>query len=126
MKTFLLAICIVIFVSVLHAQNRKTVIYCSVSITGKVNYRDLAKLLPDSLRTGLLVDPRKDLHLRKLDHVLLYLVNTGWKLSAIQSDVGGNDIISTSNTYLLTKEIYLDAPARALFMENLFNIEKRK
>jgi len=126
MKAFFLTIFVLVFCFNICAQNRKTVIYCTVSITGKVNYGDLAKLLPDSLRTGILVDPRKDLHLRKLDHVLLYLINTGWKLSAIQADVGGNGIVSTSNSYILTKEIYLEPTARALFMENLLNSEKKK
>jgi hypothetical protein len=125
MKTFFFAICLFIFTSSLFAQNRKTVIYCMVNVTGRVNYGDLAKLLPDSLKT-LLVDPRKELKLRKLDHVLLYLINTGWKLSAEQPDVSGNDVVTSNNSYLLTKEIYLDPPARALFMQNLLNIEKKK
>ena len=125
MKTFFFTFCLVIFASVLYAQNQKTVIYCTVGITGLVHYGDLATLLPDSLKASLLVDPRKDLKLRKLDHVLLYMFNNGWKLVAIESNVTGGGMVTTDTNYLLTKEIYLDAPARALFMEHLLNSEKK-
>src|ERR1700761_7024626 len=112
MKTFFTIICLSFFTSLLFAQSQKTTIYCTVSISGRVDYGDLANLLPDSLKTTLIIDPRKDLNLKKVNHVLLYLMNKGWKLVAEQSDVSGNGIVTTTNYYVLTREIYLNPEAR--------------
>jgi hypothetical protein len=125
MKTLFFTICLFVFAGPLFAQNQKTVIYCTVGVTGIVRYGDLAKFLPDSLKTSILVDPRKDLNLRKLDHVLLYMFNNGWKLASIESNVTGGGMVTSDIYYFLTKEIYLDNAAHALFMQNLLNSEKR-
>jgi hypothetical protein len=125
MKTFLLASFLCILSFSLFAQSTKTVIYCSIDPIGRTYYGDLNKLLPDSLKTRVLVDVRKQFNLRDPDHVLLWMTMNGWKLISVQSNVTGGGMISTNYIYRLSKEIYLDPAARDIFMQNLLNSEKK-
>jgi hypothetical protein len=96
-----------------------------VDIAGQINYGDLAKLLPDSLKSIAIANPRKDYDLHNVNHVLLWMSLNGWKLISVESDVTGGGMVSTQINYYLSKEIYLDPPARALFMQNVLNSEKK-
>jgi len=112
------------------AQNQKITIFCSVDFNGNVNYntqdyatsnkrlsRILDQILPDSIRTKVLVDPKKEFHFKYGNETLLWLAQNDWK---IVSSLGGNN---GNSFWLLSREISLDAPARALFMEKLENLE---
>jgi len=125
MKILFLSVCLFVFASSLRAQNQKTFIYCTLDASGRTDYGDLNKLLPDSLKT-ILIDPRKDDNIRSLSHVLLFMGLNGWKLVSIDANVTGGGMVSSTSTYYLSKEIYLDAAAHALFMQNLLNNGKKK
>jgi len=68
----------------------------------------------------VLVDPKKLYHFKYGNETLLWLAQHDWK---IVSSLGGNN---GNNTWLLSREISLDAPARALFMKKLENLEIKK
>ena len=117
----LLSLC---FVSV--AQTQPTTIYCTISDVGKVNYGNLDKLLPDSIKTSLLVDPRKQFKFRNAENVLLWMSLHGWKLVSAEASVGGiGGNVSSSTFYLLSREINLDETARALLIQRLESIENK-
>ena len=112
------------------AQNQKTTIFCSVDFNGNVYYNThdyatsnktlshiLDEILPDSIKTKVLVDPKKEYHFKHGNETILWLAQNGWK---IVSSVGGNTV---NGFWLLSRGISLDAPARALFMERLENLE---
>ncbi len=124
MKTAALVIFLSILSCSLYAQTPKTVIYCSLDVIGRTNYGDLAKLLPDSLKQ-VLADPRKEFNLHDQDHVLLWMTNNGWKLVSVESNVTGGGMVTTGFIYFLSREVYLDPAARALFKQNLLNSEKK-
>jgi hypothetical protein len=125
MKTFFVALLMCFSAATLFAQTTKTAIYCTLDVSGQVNYGDLAKLLPDSLKSIALANPRKDYDLHNVNHVLLWMSLNGWKLISVESNVTGGGIVSTEINYYLSKEIYLDPATRALFMQNLLNSEKK-
>jgi hypothetical protein len=112
------------------AQKQKITIFCSVDFNGNVNYNTqdyatsnknlsniLEQTLPDSIKTKVLVDPKKEYHFKYGNETILWLAQNDWK---IVSSIGGNYGYSF---WLLSREISLDAPARALFMEKLENLE---
>jgi len=83
------------------AQNQKITIFCSVDFNGNVNYntqdyatsnkrlsRILDQILPDSIRTKVLVDPKKEFHFKYGNETLLWLAQNDWK---IVSSLGGNN-----------------------------------
>jgi len=115
------------------AQKQKITIFCSVDFNGNVNYNTqdyatrntklsniLDQTLPDSIKTKVLVDPKKLYHFKYGNETLLWLAQHDWK---IVSSLGGNN---GNNTWLLSREISVDAPTRALFMKKLENIEIKK
>ena len=113
------------------AQKQTVTIFCSVDYNGNVNYNTqdyattnkalafLDKLLPDSIKTKVLVDPKKEYHFKHGNETLLWMAQNGWKIVSTT----GNSYQTTS--WLLSREISLDAPARALFMEKLENLETK-
>jgi len=123
MKPLLFALLLCIGTSALFAQGQKTVIYSNITYQGKVDYGDLKKLLPDSLAAKLLIDPKKAYNLRQPDHVLLWMTTNGRKLVGTNSNVmSGSSFIG----YLMSKDIYLDSAAYALYVNDLMNIEVKK
>jgi hypothetical protein len=112
------------------AQKQKITIFCSVDFNGNVNYNTqdyatgnnklshiLDQILPDSIKTKVLVDPKKEFHFKYGNETLLWLAQNDWK---IVSSIGGD----TGNSFwLLSREISVDAATRALFMEKLENLE---
>jgi hypothetical protein len=117
MKTFFLISALACLTLSAVAQTPKTVVNCYVT-GGRVDYGHLAQLLPDSIKTTLLVDVHKLLNTYYNDLVLLWLQNHGWKLSV------GNPNPSDPY-YVLTKEIDLDDSARTLFLQKLENLNKK-
>src|ERR1700733_8445386 len=112
------------------AQKQKVTIFCSVDFNGNVNYNTqdyatrnsklsniLNQILPDSIKTKVLVDPKKLYHFKYGNETLLWMAQNGWK---IVSSIGGNN---GNSFWLLSREISLDAPARALFMQKLETLE---
>jgi len=105
-------------------------IFCTVDFNGNINYNTqdyatnnnklshiLDQILPDSIKTKVLIDPKKVYHFKYGNETLLWLAQNGWK---IVSSIGGNN---GNSFWLLSREIPLDAPARALFMQKLENLE---
>lgn len=111
------------------AQKQQITIFCSVDYSGNVYYNTqdlgatnkslafLDKLLPDSIKTKVLVDPKKMYKFKHGNETLLWLAQNSWKIISVVSNGGG------SGSWLLSREISLDAPARALFMQKLENLE---
>jgi len=115
------------------AQKQKITIFCSVDFNGNVNYNTqdyatsnkklsniLGQILPDSIKTKVLVDPKKEYHFKYGNETLLWLAQHDWK---IVSSLGGNN---GNNTWLLSREISVDAPTRELFVKKLENLEIKK
>ena len=108
------------------AQTQKTTIFCTVEAsTGKVYYylmyrskSALDNLLPDSVKVNVLVDPKKIYNFKNGDETTLWMAQQGWKLIEEIHDAG-------DYLYILSKEISLDAPAHALFMQKLENVEAK-
>ena len=119
MKPILLIAGLLCVTLISNAQSPNTVINCWIS-NGRVNYGNLAELLPDSIATNLLVDPRKKFNMRNFNKILLWLEQRGWKLMTVDISVSGfNGTAGSSSTYIMSKDIYLDDAARALFMQKL-------
>jgi hypothetical protein len=107
---------------VTYSQEPKTIINCWIA-NGRVNYGHLGELLPESVKNDILVDPRKDFNMRDGNIILLWLEQRGWKLSAVDNTTSGfNGNTSSTTTYVLSKEIYLDDAARDLFLRRLEEI----
>ncbi len=109
-----------------YSQAPRTIVNCSIT-NGHVNYGHLADLLPDSIKANLLIDPRKNFNMRDGNNILLWLEQKGWKLMAVDNPtngIGGN--VSSSSTYILSKELDLDDTARTLFLQKLENIENKR
>jgi len=112
------------------AQQQKITIFCSVDGNGNVMYNTqdyghtnkslayiLDETLPDSIKNKVLVDPKKLYHFKHGNETLLWMAQNDWKIISVIT-VGG-----WSSSWLLSREISLDAAARALFMQNLENLE---
>jgi len=104
--------------------HKKVTVYCTINWNGKIDYGDLQKLLPDSLNSKLLVDPKTLYGIKKQKHVILLMNTLGWKLASIVTDVTGGGNISSSSDYLMSKEIYLDQAAYTQYFNKLISIEK--
>jgi len=129
MKKLLLTLLLCVSSFVVFAQAHKRItVYCAISSNGKIDYGDLKKLLPDSINAKLLVDPRTQYGIKKTDHTLLLMSTYGWKIASVIADVsgGGRTFSSSSSEYLMSKDIYLSAPAYSLYFNNLINIETKK
>lgn len=121
MKTTILSFIFICLLSFSFAQTQKITIYCRIipSLgTCHVDYFSLPKLLPDSLKTTVLIDYRKKYSFKKTEDLLLLMNLDGWKLASIMFDNG-------SSHFFLSREISLDGPAYQLYTEKLKNIEKK-
>jgi hypothetical protein len=78
---FLLSILVTLGLSS-YSQTPMTIVNCYIR-DGRVNYGHLAELLPDSIKTDLLVDPRAVFNLRDGNNILLWLEQPGWKLDGV-------------------------------------------
>jgi len=126
MKKILFTLLLCVSSLLVFAQSHKRItVYCTISSNGKIDYGDLKKLLPDSTNAKLLVDPKTRYGIKKPDHTLLLMSTYGWKLASVITDVTGGAFTSSSTGYLMSKEIYLDAAAYALYLNKLINIEKK-
>jgi hypothetical protein len=113
----LLVLSVLVFVTLVsYGQTPNTVINCYVT-NGRVDYGNLAKLLPDSMQTSLLIDPRKKFNMKDASNVVLWFEMQGWKIVGVAAT-------SVYTTIWLTKGIYLDDTARALFLQKLENFQK--
>jgi len=121
MKKLLFTLLLSISTFLVFAQaHKKVTVYCTVSWNGKVDYGDLKKLLPDSVNSKLLVDPKALYGIKKANHVLLLMSTYGWKLASVVTDVSGGSgtFTSASSSYLLSREIYLNGPAYTQYFNN--------
>jgi len=130
MKKIILAFTLSFLSVTAFAQKQAVTIFCTVDFNGNVNYNTqdyatnnnklsniLNQILPDSIKAKVLIDPKKEYHFKYGNETLLWLAQNGWKI--VSSNGGGNG----NSFWLLSREIKLDAPARALFMEKLENLE---
>ena len=108
-----------------YSQRPNTVINCYIR-NGRVIYGHLAQLLPDSIQANLLIDPHDKFKMKDGNNILLWLEQQGWRLIGIDvAGAGVNGNADLSSTYVMSKEIYLDDAARALFLQKLENIENK-
>jgi len=120
MKKLLLTLILCISCSALFAQTKKITVFSTIDYLGKVDYGDLKKLLPDSVATKILIDPKKTYNLRKSAHVLLWMSNNGWKLVSAMIEVQGG---SSFDGYLMSKDIYLTNAAYTIYVYHVTNSE---
>jgi hypothetical protein len=92
-----------------YAQLQKVTIYCYVDDYGRVNYGDLSKWLPDSIRKNVIVPMKRDFRAAK-GNALMNMNLHGWKLASTVSDAGsiGSGSVSTSIIYLFSRDIEVD------------------
>ena len=124
MKASLFVLFILFSVLSVKAQKKEITVFCTIDFAGRAQYGDLGKLLPDSLKSTLLIDPRKQVNLRNPLHVVLWMNENGWKLVTVISNVTSGGMVTTEYGYFMSKQIYLDDAAAALFHQNLINSEK--
>jgi hypothetical protein len=115
MKAILITASLILFGLTTFAQTPKIVVNCTVYL-GNVDYRPLDQLLPDSIKSRLLVDPRKEFNWKNGDNTLLWLEQQGWRVVAVYS----------GSVFLLSREISLDDSARAIFLQRLESLEAKK
>jgi hypothetical protein len=126
MKKILFTLLLCISSVLVFAQaHKKIIVYCTIATNGNIDYGDLKKLLPDSISNKLLVEPKKQYGIKKPGHTLLLMSSYGWKLTSVITDVSGVSFSSQYSNYVLSKEVYLDAAAYALYVNKLINIEKK-
>jgi len=125
MRSILLTSILAFAALVSYSQTPKTIVNCWIA-NGHVNYGHLAELLPDSIKATLLVDPGKKFNMRDGNNILLWLEQRGWKFMGVDNTATGTGgIVSSRSTYILSKELYLDDAARALFIQKLEIIESK-
>ena len=115
MKKYILLITFILSSAIMLAQTNKVNIFCTIDPIGRVNYYSLKKILPDSLKSKLLIDPRKEYDIKDNYKVLLLMTQNGWKLMTTQNGYPYYDVVY----FTLSREIYLDDAALELFIENL-------
>jgi hypothetical protein len=99
-------------------QSQKITIFCQVNPGGYMDYNDLARILPDSIKTAVMIWPNKEHKIRLAEDALIWMELNGWKaLNAFPNN--------GMTTYFLSREIYLDEAARKLFIEKLENVSKK-
>jgi hypothetical protein len=126
MKAILITATLVLFNLIPFAQTPKTIVNCWIT-DGNVNYGPLDQVLPDSIKSRLLVDPRKEFNLKDGNNILLWMEQQGWRLVGVDvSTSGGGNGIASRSTYILAREIFLDDPARAIFLQRLQNLEIKR
>ena len=97
------------------AQSRKVNIYGYVEFSGKVVYpKSLEKILPDSIRTAILINPRSDYKIKDYDNVLLFMCANGWNIVSIDN---------RRRECTITREIMLDEKAWELYISILKELE---
>jgi len=128
MKTILLGATLTLISLASFAQAKKTTIYCSVNLSvmgnKRVDYGNLEKLLPDSIKSKVLVYPSKDVRLRNWNDLLLWMSLHGWTLATMETDVNGTGFVSSQTSLILGRDIYLDEPSRAFMLDRVEKIEQ--
>jgi len=127
MKIIFLMSLLVCVTLVSYSQTPKVVVNCWI-FNGRVNYGNLKELLPDSITANLLVDPRQKFNLRENADILLWLEQQGWTIRTVTmpwTTVGIFGNLPYNSVCILSKEIYLDDAARALFLQKLEGIENK-
>uniref|UniRef100_UPI0031DFE803 hypothetical protein n=1 Tax=Chitinophaga sp. TaxID=1869181 RepID=UPI0031DFE803 len=114
MKQIILIYFILFTVTILKAQTHKVTIFSTVDPTGKIDYHSLKKILPDSIISKELKDPRKEFGIKDNYKVLLFMVESGWQL------VNAELVPPTTILYYyMKKEIELDEAAYYAYMQKL-------
>lgn len=99
------------------AQNKQVNIFCQMQYNGVIHYpKNLEKVLPDSIRKTVMIDPRKDYELKNSDDVLLLMGADGWDISSV------ND---RTRMYTLCRKITLDETAWELYTEKIKSLEEK-
>ena|ERR1700733_1132557 len=117
MKTTTLFIALILLGFCSYSQTQKVTVYCELynGIAGlRIDYGDLGKFLPDSLKTAVLKDSidKYDLLSDDITNVLLLMGADGWKVSVSIDERG---------SYLLSKEISMDGPTRQLYYDKIMS-----
>ena len=123
MKPVILSLLFVLLMSAAFAQTEKVTVYCNLSpgLGGlEIDYYNLGNFLPDSIRSAVVIDYKKQFHVRNADisNVFLLMSADGWKLVSFEKHSG-------TTSYLLSREISMDEPTRRLYLEKIKNSFKK-
>jgi len=128
MKAILLSTALALASPASFGQAQKTTIYCSVNLSviiGKrVDYGNLDKLLPDSIKPAIIVYPEKGVRLRGWNDLALWMSLHGWNLAAWDAEASGNGFVTSQSSLIFSRDIYLDEAARAQLLDRVEKIEK--
>jgi len=103
------------------AQTHKLTIYSYFSDSNvNVQYLNYDKLYPDSIKTAVMVDYKKQYQLKNTNTLLLRMSLDGWKLvTTVVNASGFQGNVSSSIQYIMSREILLDDAAMDLYLQNL-------
>ena len=103
------------------AQTHKITIYSYFSDSNvNVQYLNYDKLYPDSIKTAVMVNYKKQYQLKNINTLLLRMSLDGWKLvTTVVNASGFQGNVSSSIKYIMSREILLDDAAMDLYVQNL-------
>ncbi|MBN9295396.1 MAG: hypothetical protein J0I41_00225 [Filimonas sp.] len=107
------------------SQTHTLTIYSYANATScVVQYINYDKLYPDSIKSAVMIDYRKQYQVRNSNTLLLRMNLDGWKLVATVSDASGAfGNVNTFTQFLMSKEISLDDAAMKLYIERLNSLK---
>jgi len=106
---------IVLAATILEAQTHKVTIFCTAAPLGRIDYYSLKKMLPDSIISKELIDPKKEFRIKDNYKLLLLLAENGWQLVTAQLVPP----TTLSLYYHMKKEIELDEAAYHVYLQKL-------
>jgi hypothetical protein len=119
MKKNALIFCLLFLSIFTFAQTKIIMIFCEVGgWNGKLTYpSNLDKTLPDSIKSIVMINPRKDDNLKDPDDIVLFMGADGWRIASYDN---------RANLYILSREITMDEPAWELYTQKLKGVEAKQ
>jgi hypothetical protein len=109
---------ILLFLSISSFAQKEISLFCQVWPNGYLYYpKNLEKILPDSIKTAIMINPRNDFNMKNIDDVTLFMGANGWRICSFDNK---------SNYYILSREITVDEPTWELYIQKLKSIEAKK
>jgi hypothetical protein len=125
MKKYLFILMTIFIAGRARAQTHKLTIYSTINSSDcAVQYTDYDKLYPDSIKSAVMINYKKQYQLKNVNTVLLRMNLDGWKLiTTVTNATGAYGNTNTFTQYLMSKEIVLDDAAMNLYIQNLKSLK---
>ena len=84
-RSSLIYILLFLFISSF-AQTKEISLFSQVWPDGYLYYpKNLEKVLPDSIKTAVLINPRNDYNMKNIDDVILFMGAHGWRICSFDN-----------------------------------------